>query len=276
MFHILIILSTTGILFDIVHCQLPQGFVYLNSIAPDIQVSLRYASNEDFMGRVVIGYKANVSIMTEQASVGLKYVQEMLRKDNYELVIYDSYRPQKAVDSFILWTQNLTDQVKKKSYYPRLNKQDAVKLGYIAEKSGHTRGSTVDLTIIPLGQKVHIIDVVDRTLTDGYNISFLNDGTVDMGSSFDLFDIASHTNSTLVNEQSRQMRMYLKRIMEQANFTNLPVEWWHYTLINEPFPETYFNFDIQIDNDRSVANSIFKNNSFLVYLVALVFYSYSK
>ncbi|CAF1576270.1 unnamed protein product, partial [Didymodactylos carnosus] len=109
---------------EISHSQLPQGFVYLNTIVPDIQVSLRYATIENFMGTHADGYLKNVSIMTERAALGLKHVQEMLRKDNYELVIYDTYRPQKAVDHFKRWSQDLHDQIKKKSYYPRINKED--------------------------------------------------------------------------------------------------------------------------------------------------------
>ncbi|CAF4745393.1 unnamed protein product, partial [Rotaria socialis] len=118
---------------------IPTGFVYVSDIIPDIQISLRYASNENFMGHIVNGYLSNVSIITRAAAIGLKQAQLLAKDNGYELVIYDGYRPQKSVNQFMNWTQNLNDsQIKKNFYYPRINKEDAFKLGYIAEKSGHT------------------------------------------------------------------------------------------------------------------------------------------
>jgi D-alanyl-D-alanine dipeptidase len=226
---------------------LPSGFVYLHDIIPDIQVSLRYASDENFLGCIVNGYLSNVSIISEAAALGLKQAQELAKKNGYELVVYDGYRPQKSVDHFVRWSEDSHDpQTKKDHYYPRTNKEEAFDLGYIARKSGHTRGSTVDLTIIPIGKRVlNPLVPIKRILNDNSEILFLDDGTVDMGSSFDLFDEASYTDSTLVNEDHQQRRMMFKGIMEQAGFVNYPKEWWHYTLKNEPFPGTYFDFDIK-------------------------------
>jgi D-alanyl-D-alanine dipeptidase len=226
---------------------LPTGFVYLHDIIPDIQVSLRYASEENFLGSIVDGYLANVSIVTEPAGLALKQAQELAKAKGYELVIYDSYRPQKGVDHFVRWSEDPNDlQRKKDLYYPRTNKEEAFDLGYIARKSGHTRGSTIDLTIIPIGKRVlNPLTPKKRILNDNSMILFLDDGTVDMGSSFDLMDEASYTNSTLINEDHQQMRMMFKDIMEQAGFINYQKEWWHYTLQNEPFPETYFDFDVK-------------------------------
>lgn len=226
--------------------KLPPGFVYVHDIIPDIQVNLRYASEENFMGCVVNGYLSNVSILTEVAALALKQAQQLAKENGYELVIYDSYRPQKSVNHFIKWSEDPDDhQIKKDHYYPRTNKEDSFKLGYISKTSGHTRGSTVDLTIIPLGKRLlNPLIPIKRTLNDGSNILFLDDGTVDMGSSFDLFDEASYTNSSLINDNQQQMRMIFKSIMEKAGFKNYSKEWWHYTLGNEPFPDTYFDFDI--------------------------------
>jgi D-alanyl-D-alanine dipeptidase len=226
---------------------LPSGFVYLHDIIPDIQVSLRYASEENFVGCIVNGYFSNVSIVTKAAALGLKQAQELAKENGYELVIYDSYRPQKSVDHFIKWSEDPNDlQIKKDHYYPRTNKEETFNLGYIAKKSGHTRGSTIDLTIIPIGKRVlNPLKPIKRNLNDNSTILFLDDGTVDMGSSFDLCDEASYTNSTLINEDHQQMRMMLKSIMEKAGFINYPKEWWHYTLKNEPFPDTYFDFDVK-------------------------------
>jgi D-alanyl-D-alanine dipeptidase len=195
----------------------------------------------------VNGYYGNVSIITEAAGLALKQAQELAKEKGYELVVYDSYRPQKSVDHFVRWSEDQNDlQRKKDHYYPRTNKEEAFDLGYIARKSGHTRGSTIDLTIIPIGKRVlNPLVPRERILNDNSMILFLDDGTVDMGSSFDLFDEASHTNSTLIDENHQQMRMMFKGIMEQAGFVNYPKEWWHYTLKNEPFPETYFNFDVK-------------------------------
>jgi D-alanyl-D-alanine dipeptidase len=227
--------------------SLPSGFVYLHDIIPDIQVSLRYASEENFMGCIVNGYFSNVSIITKAAALGLQQAQELAKENGYELVIYDSYRPQKSVDHFIKWSDDPNDsQTKKDHYYPRTNKADAFNLGYIARKSGHTRGSTIDLTIIPIGKRVlNPLIPIKRILNDNSTILFLDDGTIDMGSSFDLFDEVSYTNSTLINKNHQQMRILFKNIMEKVGFINYPKEWWHYTLKNEPFPDTYFDFDIK-------------------------------
>ncbi|CAF3423179.1 unnamed protein product [Rotaria sp. Silwood2] len=233
--------------------KLPSGFVYLHNIIPDIQVSLRYASEENFMGCVINGYYSNVSIVTEVAALALKQAQQLAKENGYELVIYDSYRPQKSVNHFIKWSEdtNVT-QTKKDHYYPRINKEDTFKLQYIAKRSGHTRGSTVDLTIIPIGERLlNPLVPIKRILNDNSTILFLDDGTVDMGSSFDLLDEVSHINSTLVNENHQQMRMMLKGIMEKAGFIVYEKEWWHYTLKNEPFPDTYFDFDVKLSYSYS-------------------------
>jgi len=226
---------------------LPPGFVYVHDIIPDIQVHLRYATEENFVGCIINGYFSNVSIMTKAAALALKRAQELAKENDYELVIYDSYRPQKSVNHFVKWSEDPNDlQIKKEHYYPRVNKEDSFNLGYIAKKSGHTRGSTIDLTIIPNGKRLlNPLVPIKRILNDNSTILFLDDGTVDMGSSFDLFDEASYTNSTLVNENHQQMRMMFKNLMEQAGFVNYEKEWWHYTLKNEPFPDTYFDFDVK-------------------------------
>ena len=227
--------------------SLPSGFVYLNDFIPDIQVSLRYGTDENFAGTVIDGYLSNVSIISEKAAFALKKVQESLKELGYELVIYDSYRPQKSVNHFMKWSSDSDDpQTKKESYYPRTDKKDSFALGYIAKRSGHTRGSTVDLTIIEHGKRVlHPLIPKKRILKDNFSILYLDDGTVDMGSSFDLFDEASATETMLVEQEHRERRLMFKNIMETAGFKNYQREWWHYTLVNEPFPDTYFDFDVK-------------------------------
>ena len=232
------------------------GFVYLHEVDPTIITSLRYYSNDNFVGKPVDGYKKNVAIMTRQAAQALKRVQTAVNKDGYSLVVYDAYRPQQAVDQFMRWSKDLEDQAKKSEYYPRVNKANVFDLGYVAQRSGHSRGSTVDVTLIELGKKPHAIEKTKRLLPtdspskDDFTITFLDDGTVDMGSSFDLFDLASHyyENKT-IHARYRPLRKYLKEAMEAQGFKVLAEEWWHFTLNNEPFPadkdSSYFNFPIE-------------------------------
>ena len=252
----------TLVLFCIINCligfelsyAIPQyardkGFVYLNEVDPTILVSLRYYGSENFVGKSVDGYKKPVLILTRQAAESLKKVQEAVKKDGYCLVVYDAYRPQQAVNNFVRWSEDIQDQVKESQYYPRVEKAKAFDLGYIAKRSGHTRGSTVDLTIIKDGEALHEIEEKDRVLLGGYTIKFLDDGTVDMGSSFDLFDVASHSRNDLIDKQFQARRDYLKSIMEQHGFKSYSNEWWHFNMTNEPFPadqdSSYFDFPIE-------------------------------
>ncbi len=226
--------------------SLPEGFVYLDQIDPSIQVDLRYAGTNNFVGRSLPGYKKHRLITTKEAAIALKKAQELFRKDGYELLIYDAYRPQETVDYFISWAKDQKDQNQKEHFYPRVNKADVFELGYIASRSGHSRGSTVDLTLIPLGKKVLSKPIVEKRVygKEGLELTFLNDETVDMGSHFDLFDELSHTDNPLIFENAKKMRQYLKQGMEAAGFSNYEKEWWHFTLKNEPFPDTYFLFPI--------------------------------
>ena len=154
-----------GSVFALTEDARSKGFVYLHEVDPTILVSLRYHSNENFVGKPVAGYKKSVVILTKQTAEALKKVQEAVKKDGYSLVVYDAYRPQQAVDNFMCWSLDVKDQLKKSYYYPRVNKADVFKLGYVVERSGHSRGSTVDLTIIELGKKLHEVKESERTLS---------------------------------------------------------------------------------------------------------------
>jgi D-alanyl-D-alanine dipeptidase len=227
-----------------------KGFVYLHEIDPTIQSSFRYLTHENFLGTPVDGYKKPVVILTKQAALALKKVQEEVKKDGYSLLIYDAYRPQQAVDHFVRWAAEVTDQRKKANYYPRVNKAHVFELGYVAKKSGHSRGSTVDLTLIKDRRKLHPVKQIKRTLLDNFTILFLDDGSIDMGSSFDLFDHASHTQANnLINQDYKKIRSYLQSVMEKHGFKVSPREWWHFTLVNEPYPadqeSSYFNFPVE-------------------------------
>lgn len=210
-------------------CALPDGFVYLDD--PRMVVTLKYASADNFMGRPAKGYcKDNCCIVTKEAADALKKVQDELDvlNKNYHLHILDAYRPQQAVNDFKQWSQN-NDATMKQRHYPNFKKDELFEKGYIAEKSGHSRGSTVDLTICV------------KNTADYQDL--------EMGTIFDFFGEESHTESTLVNKEAQKNRKFLKQLMERHDFENFFEEWWHYTLINEPFKKeldsSYFNFPIE-------------------------------
>jgi len=226
-----------------------KNFVYLHDIDPTIIISPRYSTHENFVGRVIDGYKKSTIITTKQLAHALKKVQKAFKKDGYSLVIYDAYRPHRASTDFLTWSKDIADQAKKSHYYPRVDRARVFELGYVSERSGHSRGSTVDLTLIKTGKKLHTVREIKRTLLDSFVITFLDDGTVDMGSHFDLFDRASHTENNCIEKKFLTLRRYLKNIMEKHGFKNWHAEWWHFTLQNEPYPanldSSYFDFEVK-------------------------------
>lgn len=207
--------------------MLPQGFVYLKDIAPTIQQDIRYATNDNFVGNPLPGYENPVCILTEPAAYALFKVQQELNQKGLGLKVFDGYRPQMTVDEFILWSTNSHDQRMKNKYYPHVDKADFFKLGYVAAESGHTRGSTVDLTIIDLRRHQEL----------------------DMGTHFDFMDELSHPFNQAVTARQYQNRQLLNHVMSQHDFIPLSkqdTEWWHFTLKNELYPHTYFNFPIRM------------------------------
>lgn len=222
--------------------SLPSGFVFLTDVDSTIIESPRYSSKENFLGRVVPGYTSNRIICTKEAADKLKRVHSDLKKQGYKLVVYDGYRPQRAVNEFMRWSKDDDDQAAKAFYYPTINKKDVFKLGYVAEKSGHSRGSTLDLTIIKDTKSLKSIKYSKRKLLRGMKIPYLDDNTVDMGASFDLFHEASHHDSKLVSAKYLQKRNLLRNAMKAHGFKDYQEEWWHYTLADEPYPDTYFDF----------------------------------
>lgn len=228
-------------------CDLPEGFVYLDTIvSPDVVQWLRYSSCENFMGRPVCGYKGERIVCTLPCALALQQVHERVSQDDFSLVVYDAFRPQRAVDDFARWANEGSSEREKEKYFPYVDKSRVFELGYVALKSGHSRGSTVDVTLIRKGNKLNkdIVRTERVFSSDGRRLPYLDDNTVDMGTSFDLFDEASHHDTSLVSEEYLQRRNYLRAVMAECGFRALQDEWWHYTLNNEPFPETYFDFDI--------------------------------
>ena len=225
--------------------ELPEGFVYLDTVISTHVEWLRYSGTENFLGRPVRGYNGDRIICTKECALALERVHHRVQRDGYVLVVYDAFRPQRAVDNFAEWSTDLSDQGQKAKYYPFVDKARVFELGYVALKSGHSRGSTVDVTLLKVCETLRKdVTLSERVFSDGRTLPFLDDNTVDMGTSFDLFDEASHHDSSLVTAEQLQRRNYLRDVMLVEGFQALQDEWWHYTLNNEPFPETYFDFDI--------------------------------
>lgn len=208
---------------------LPAGFVYLADIDPTIEQHMMYSTTHNFIGKKITGYLAPHCILTKQTALALHHIQQQLKTQHLGLRVYDCYRPQMAVDEFVRWSKDIQDQKMKKEYYPHINKKDVFKLNYVADLSGHTRGSTVDLTIIYLAD----------------NKQGKNAEEVWMGTHIDYLDPASEPFSTAVDKTAQRNRLFLRGIMQQGGFVPLPTEWWHFTLANEPFPQTYFNFAVK-------------------------------
>ncbi|MAB49506.1 MAG: peptidase M15 [Flavobacteriaceae bacterium] len=202
---------------------LPEGFVYVRSVIQDLDVELRYFTTHNFVGDTIDGYKSNKLILTKETAEKLKLVQDELQQQNLCLKVYDGYRPQRSVNHFIRWAKDLNDTINKSEFYPDVAKRNLFKEEYIASRSGHSRGSTVDLTII-----------------DG------NTGKpLDMGSPYDFFGKQSWVDYDSITESQKKNRQLLQRVMLKYNFRNYPKEWWHFTLRWEPFPKTYFDFEVE-------------------------------
>ncbi|MDD4803429.1 MAG: M15 family metallopeptidase, partial [Syntrophomonas sp.] len=206
---------------DKVH--VPEGFVYINEIIPTVKYDIRYYGENNFVGTRIDGYEAPTAILSNEAAQALKAVSQELEAQGYYIKIFDGYRPQKAVDHFIRWAKDINDTKMKSLFYPHVDKKDLFKLGYIAEKSGHSRGSTVDLTLVykETGEEL------------------------DMGSGFDFLDEISHHGTSLITPEQTANRELLKNAMLKHGFKPYVNEWWHYTLKSEPYPTEYFDFDVK-------------------------------
>lgn len=194
-------------------------FVDTAGAVPGLVVEMRYAGSDNFVGRPIAGYEAPRCLLTPQAARALARAQADLAAEGLGLKVFDCYRPLRAVADFAAWARDPADARMKAAYYPAIDKRDLFRLGYIAERSAHSRGSTVDLTLVGL--------------EDGREI--------DMGTPFDLFDPASATESRAVSRAQRDNRLRLRAAMIRAGFAPYPQEWWHFTLRNEPFAATAFD-----------------------------------
>ena len=204
----------------------PSGFVLLSDAVPDAILEIRYYSTYNFVGDRIEGYEEPLAFITKEAAAALKEVSDDLVSQGYRLKIYDAYRPQMAVTNFVTWAEDTEDIRMKEYFYPELDKSVLFPQGYIAEKSGHSRGSTVDLTLFDMELEKE----------------------VDMGGTFDYFGELSHPDFTAgITEEQYENRMILRNAMLSHGFKPLEEEWWHFTLEDEPYPETYFTFPINSD-----------------------------
>ena len=211
------------------------GFVSITDVVPDAILEIRYYSTYNFVGARIDGYEEPVALMTREAADSLRAASDDLKRHGYCLKIYDAYRPQRGVDHFMRWSQDLSDTVTKAYFYPQLTKKEVFVGEYVATKSGHSRGSTVDLTIVDMKSGKE----------------------VDMGGTFDWFGHESHPDfggdpetatyvaNDSITSQQFQNRMVLRQAMMRHGFKPFVTEWWHFTLENEPFPDTYFTFPVK-------------------------------
>lgn len=198
-----------------------EGFVDLCEAVPGVQAEVRYATAHNLTGHPLAGYRAGRALAAREVGEALKTAYALARQYGYGLLIYDAYRPKKAVADFVAWSQESETGETKAEFYPELTKADLFPMGYIAERSGHSRGSVVDLTLT-------------------------RDGVpVDMGTCFDRMSDLSHHNNRDVSPEQQRNRAILRAIMAYSGFDCYSAEWWHYRLMDEPYPDTYFDFDIE-------------------------------
>ena len=197
-------------------------FVLLKNGIPNIRESIRYFGYENFIGKKITGYEDNVAILTKEAASALKKANDEFNKLGFGIVVYDAYRPMRAVEEFVEWTEDLNDTKTKQKFYPSINKSDMIKNGYISKKSGHSRGSTIDLSLYDLR-------------THNY---------LDMGGEFDYFGEKSHYDYKGLTIEQKENRKILRDIMVKFGFKPINTEWWHFTLIDEPYKDEYFDFPV--------------------------------
>ncbi|RHW76496.1 M15 family metallopeptidase [Colwellia sp. RSH04] len=221
--NIAFVLSFTMSFYCDANQSIPNDFVTINTFIPEALFDIKYHSKDNFVGEVIDGYNADKCILHKAAANALMSAYRQARDAKLNLKIFDCYRPQRAVNHFIRWVNDLNNTATKHNYYPNLAKNSL--LGpYIAAKSGHSRGSTLDLTLV-------------KKVNGQWQ-------ELDMGSAFDLFDPLSNTENSNISELQRKNRLLLKKIMIEAGFLDYDMEWWHFTLKNQAYPNHYFDFEV--------------------------------
>lgn len=202
---------------------LPEGFSDVKKLIPDLEIDLRYLKQNNFVGKKIDGYQSEKAILSTAAARALMAVQEELTPYGLGLKFFDGYRPQRAVNHFVRWAKDVQDTLMKAQFYPKINKSDLFKKQYIATRSGHSRGGSIDLTLIDF-----------NTCT-----------ALDMGSPYDFFGEISHLSYNNLTAEQLANRKLLNSLMVKHGFRAYAQEWWHFTFNNEPFPNTYFDFVIE-------------------------------
>ena len=223
---------------------MPEDFVYLRDLDPTIAQDMRYAGSRNFTEAPVPGYQAPECVLLRQAAEALRRVQDGLRAKGLTLKVYDCYRPERAVATFVEWAKEPDDPKAKATYYPNLDKK-ALFPDYIATRSGHSRGATVDLTLVPIDEDAkRASDETESHSCTAPQSGFAPDGSLAMGTSFDCFDVKANTETSGLSDEERTNRAALVEAMQAQGFQNYPMEWWHFTFQPEPYPDTYFDFPI--------------------------------
>ena len=229
--------------------DLPDGFSRLSEAAPEIAQEIRYTTAFNFVGAPIDGYLAPECILTDEAAGALRRAAAELARRDLGLKVYDCYRPQQAVDHFIRWIRRPDDQAMKTAFYPDEPKNMLVRKGYISTRSGHSRGSTVDLTLVrlPASERVRTHFPVDSLAPrcDGPYAARLDEQDLDMGTAYDCLSPLAATASTVVSAEARANRRTLVGAMGRAGFRNYTKEWWHFTLRGEPHTGQYFDFPVE-------------------------------
>lgn len=224
---------------------LPRGFVYLRDVDPTIVQDIRYAGSHNFVGRPIKGYLAAECVLSVSAASALEGVQRKLAEKKLSLIVWDCYRPKRAIDDFLRWSEDPTYSEMKAEFFPRTEKQKLFALGYLAKPSAHSRGSTVDLGIVPaafLPAAPSDPSQPLRPCTSPKGERF-EDGTIDLGTGYDCLDVLANTSNALAGETALHNRQMLKSYMKAAGFRPYSREWWHFELVNEPF-RGGFDFEV--------------------------------
>ena len=229
---------------------IPADFIEIRTVDKTIKVEARYASDWNFMGRPVAGYSANKCYLTKKAALSLSKAQKLLRKKNLGLLAFDCFRPARAVADFVAWTKNTKDSEMKPIFYPDEPKESLIERGYIADRSGHSRGSTIDLTIIdtrrlkPPVKAWPLLQFREEKTDCRLQSNISSTGQLDMGTKFDCFSVLANTLNPEISFTAKSNRKILQDAMESSGFSNYEKEWWHFTLKDEHFKDAYFDFPI--------------------------------
>jgi D-alanyl-D-alanine dipeptidase len=226
--------------------QRPADFVDVGKAIRQMQFDMRYASSHNFVGRRVHGYEGPACLLTKPAVAALKSVEAKLLRMGLTLKAYDCYRPQRAVDDFANWAADLKATQMQAEFYAAVPKNRLFEEGYIAAHSGHSRGSTIDLTIVPIDSNIPHV-AADMPLVDcvAPKQQRAPDNSLDFGTGFDCFSPVSHPSYQAISPQAKANRLLLQTLMMAAGFMPLETEWWHFTLKDEPYPDTYFDFPVR-------------------------------